>query len=147
MYQMATKDEMIKEANKRLKMIDHTGRLAAEFRKGNIEISQISFSASEEKDAELNPKLFKRIEEIEAKYNVVAYHVIRSWIDRRDGGFTIMDNILIVQPQMGEWQMDRAHIQDYQCVFVYALNYENDKFSEFGEIQYGVDEDGVLYRM
>lgn len=77
----------------------------------------------------LNDQQKAAVHEFEEEYGGLVYSVIRSFHQE----LGVIDNLLYVSDEKGEWLMDWDDIEN-MCPCVYAVNYNTPEFSEFGSI-------------
>ena len=76
----------------------------------------------------LNEAQRERVRELEAKYNILIYHVIHSFTTIGE-----MESYLYVSNHPEEWEDDRAGLKEGETV-AYVYNCDDPELSEFGYI-------------
>lgn len=121
----ATKDEMIMEAVKRMKMFKIFPETIRQFKKdGYISISEPPYGAFYWVKEEENDE----IKDFEKKHDAVVYMVVRSFTE-----FGKVDSYLFVGCDRSDWEYDRNDIEEGQAL-VWAKNCDYPECSEFGII-------------
>ena len=88
---------------------------------------------------DLDDDEMKMVREVEGKWNVLVFHVVRSWTN-----FGQLDAMLIVSDYDDEWEMDRESTKEHYPM-AYVVNRDYDWCSEFGSV-YVVQAAGGLVR-
>lgn len=89
----------------------------------------------------LDDDTMKKIKEIEKKYNLLVYHVIRSYTE-----FGELLNLLYVSNYEEEWEEDKLFLYD-GLETAYVINLDNEDFSELGMIKIMTAPSGGLRRI
>lgn len=138
---LATREEMIQEAIKRMRMLELFPKVIKEFRtEGLINISHAPFASLYWIEDE---ESLKRIKKIEEEYGCVIYHVVRSYF-RIDDDILKMDSFLFVTKYRSDWKYDRADYKDNNSVMSYTYNWTDPICSEYGSIGVKPQNGGLL---
>lgn len=121
----ASRDEKMKEAVSRMKMLGIFPETIRQFRKdGKVSISEPPMGAFYWMEGED----LDRVKDFEADWNALVYVAIRSYTR-----FGKMDCFLFVSDHPEEWDMDREDIKQGQAL-AYCFNYDMPDCSEIGAI-------------
>lgn len=78
------------------------------------------------------PELVEKINELEARDNILVYAVVRSYLS--DGFETFkMDSLLFVEDYKEEWEFFDEDLP-YKTIMTYTINWNEPDFSEYGSI-------------
>lgn len=120
----ATRDEMKKEAVKRMKALGIYGPAIKQFEKSNIVmVSEPNGGLYWADDDER-----EMIKQFEEKYGGLVYIVVRQYFE-----FGRCDSLLYVSKHKEEWDMDNEDIND-RIPMSYTVNHDWPDGSEFGSI-------------
>lgn len=121
---MLLKEKQKAEAIKRMKKLKILNQPIKEFKEdGKLNLSErhgILYWLDDEER--------KMVEELEQKYNFMAYHVIKTY-----STIGLMYSILFVSEYEEEWEMEMDDIEQGYA-FVYTVNKDMPECSEFGTI-------------
>lgn len=121
----ATRDEMKKEAIKLMKKMKIYGSVIRTFKNDDIiEDSEPPIGAC----YDLETEMVQAKEEVEKKYGVLVYHMVRSWTEMGE-----MWAFLVVSQYKEEWADIEDNVKD-GYVYSYVHNVDEPMFSEFGDI-------------
>ena len=120
-----TREEMKAEAIARMRQLHLYPETIRQFEKENlISESAPPFGAC----FWLNEAQRERVRQLEAKYNILVYHVIHSFTTIGE-----MESYLYVSNHPEEWEDDRAGLKEGETV-AYVYNCDDPELSEFGYI-------------
>ena len=119
-----TREEMVKEALDRMKLLRLHQNAVREFRdEGKLNLSGVYGALYW-----LNDEQKKLVRDWEEKTGNLVYHVIHNRME-----FGEMLNLLYISQYPEEWSKDRADIEKGE-ILAYAMNLDDDVCSEFGYI-------------
>lgn len=135
------KREMLEECVERMKILGMKSKQMKAFQKEQkVYLSEGGMILNE-----LDEKQKQMVHEWEEKYNCVVYHVLHYLMCGEE-----LYSFLFVAPYEDEWEMERMELKEKRP-FVYCVNVNIPKYSEFGSItikvKYGVvicEEDETL---
>ena len=120
-----TREEMKAEAIARMRQLHLYPETIRQFERENlISESAPPFGAC----FWLNEAQRERVRQLEAKYNILVYHVIHSFTTIGE-----MESYLYVSNHPEEWEDDRAGLKEGETV-AYVYNCDDPELSEFGYI-------------
>ena len=120
-----TREEMKSEAIARMRQLHLYPETIRQFERENlISESAPPFGAC----FWLNEAQRERVRQLEAKYNILIYHVIHSFTTIGE-----MESYLYVSNHPEEWEGDRAGLKEGETV-AYVYNCDDPELSEFGYI-------------
>lgn len=122
---LRTREAAKAEAIKRMHKLDlHASAIKAFEKEGKIWMSEPPIGGLYEIDSDLQAEISR----IEQNYNVVVYHVVKSYML-----FGKCSSCLVVSLDDEDWYYD-SRLEQQGCVYTYTINHSEPSFSEFGSI-------------